>query len=467
MTAVRRLVVIGGDAAGMSAASQARRLQGPDELEIIAFERGPDTSYSACGIPYWIGGIVESRDALIARAPQEFRDRQQIDVRTRTLVRAIDTGQRMVHVTDLAAGRHYSERYDELLIATGSTPVRPPLAGVDGQGVFGVHTLEDGARVRAELETGRVSEVVVVGAGYVGLETAESISARGPAVTVIDQAPFPMTTLDPDMGEHLAAGIRESPVTLMLNDGVADFALDSAGRVTAVHTNSGRTLPADLVVLGLGVRPNVALAVAAGIPLGPTGAIAVDRLMHTRTDRVWAAGDCVEKMHVLTGRPVNMALGTHANRQGRVAGDNIGGGYAAFAGVLGTAATKVCQTEIGRTGLATREAQEAGFRVVTAVVDSTTRAGYYPGSLAIRVKLIAERGTGRLLGGQIVGREGSAKRIDILATAIWNAMTAEQFFSADLSYAPPFSPVWDPVVIAARKTHDAVRRDARAHGGRD
>ncbi len=464
--APRRLLVIGGDAGGMSAASQARRLQSPSQLEIVAFERGPDTSFSACGIPYWIGGTVTERQALIARAPQEFRGRQHIAVRTRTLVEAIDPAARVLQVKDLQSGARSTERYDELLIATGAVPVRPPIPGIDGAGVLGVHTLHDGEQVRAQLASGAAARAVVIGAGYVGLETAEGLAARGLAVTIVDQAATPMVTLDPDMGEYVAVGVREGGIELRLGDGVAEFELN-AGRVCAVRTQSGARLPADLVVLGLGVRPNVTLAQAAGIPLGPTGAIAVDRRMHTRTEHVWAVGDCVESRHVLTGRPVNIALGTHANKQGRVAGDNIGGAYAAFHGVLGTAVTKVCSTEVGRTGLSEREAADAGFDVVCAAVDSTTKASYFPGSEFIRVKIIAERGTGRLLGAQIVGRTGSAKRIDVLATAIWNGMTAEDFFSADLSYAPPFSPVWDPVVIAARKAHDAVRKDVLRGGGLD
>ncbi len=467
----RRLVVIGGDAAGMSAASAARRLQGPFELEIIAFERGPDTSYSACGIPYWIGDIVGERDALIARTPAEFRERQHIDVRTRSLVTAVDTASRQVQVKDLDTGQAYPERYDELVIATGSEPVRPPLPGIDGDGVFSVHTLADGAAVRAALDAGGSpaggGRAVVIGAGYVGLETAEALAGRGWSVTIVDQSPTPMTTLDPDMGARVVAGIEDTPIALALDDAAREIVLDAAGHVSAVATKSGRVLPAELVILGLGVRPAVALAEAAGIALGPTGAIAVDRRMRTRTEGVWAAGDCVESLHVITNRPVHIALGTHANKQGRVAGDNIGGGYSAFAGVLGTAATKVCQIEIARTGLSTQEAIEAGFDVVSASVDSTTRAGYFPGNTPICVKIIAERGTGRMLGGQIVGGAQSAKRIDILAIAIWNDMTALEFFSADQSYAPPFSPVWDPVVIAARKTHDLVHQDATRGGGPD
>jgi NADPH-dependent 2,4-dienoyl-CoA reductase/sulfur reductase-like enzyme len=463
----RRLIVIGGDAAGMSAASQVRRRQPPAEREILAFERGPDTSFSACGIPYWIGGAVGDRDDLIARKPTEFRERQQIDVRTGSLVTAIDLTTRSVRVTELATGREYSEPFDDLMIATGSTPFRPTLPGIDGDRVVDVHNLDDGAHIRALLDTHPIRQVVVIGAGYIGLEVAEAITERGLAVTIVDQAETPMTTLDPDMGERVAKGIGETSIGLVLGDGAAEIQLDEAGGAKAVVTKKGRVLPAELVILGIGVRPNVELARQAGITLGPTGAIAVDRRMHTSAEGVWAAGDCVESSNVVSGRAVNVALGTHANKQGRIAGDNIGGVYAAFHGVLGTAATKVCRTEIARTGLSSKEAQEAGFEVVAVAVESTTRAGYYPKAQTICVKLIAERGTGRLLGGQIVGYEESAKRIDILALAIWNAMSAEEFFAADLSYAPPFSPVLDPVVIAARKTHDAVLKDAQAGGGRD
>jgi NADPH-dependent 2,4-dienoyl-CoA reductase/sulfur reductase-like enzyme len=463
----RRLIVIGGDAGGMSAASQVRRRQAPEEREIIAFERGPDTSFSACGIPYWISGVVSERSELIARAPEEFREKQQIDVRTGSLVTAIDLGERAVSVTELATGRQYREHFDDLMIATGSIPVRPQLPGINGERVIAVHTLEDGARVRAVIESHPIDHVVVIGAGYIGLEIAEAMAERGLAVTIVDQAETPLTTLDPDMGERVIKGICDTSIGLALGDGAAAIQLDEAGGAKAVVTTSGRVLPADLVVLGIGVRPNVELAEQAGITIGPTGAITVDRRMRTSAENVWAAGDCVESVNIISRRPVNIALGTHANKQGRVAGDNITGVYAAFQGVLGTAATKICRVEIARTGLSSKEAQEAGFEVVAVAIESTTRAGYFPKAQAICVKLIAERGTGRLLGGQIVGYEESAKRIDTLALAIWNEMTAGDLFAADISYAPPFSPVLDPVVIAARKTHDAVLKDARSSGGRD
>jgi NADPH-dependent 2,4-dienoyl-CoA reductase/sulfur reductase-like enzyme len=233
--------------------------------------------------------------------------------------------------------------------------------------------------------------------------------------------------------------------------------------VTGVETSGGRAIPADAAVLGLGVRPNVDLARAAGIPLGSSGGIAVDRRMRTKVPGVWAAGDCVESTHRVSQQRGVVALGTHANKQGRVAGINLGGGYAEFPGVIGTAVTKICSIEVARTGLSEREASDAGFEFVSAWVDSTTRAGYFPGTKQIRVKMIAERRRGRLLGAQIVGEEGAAKRIDVLATAIWNEMTVDEILGLDLSYAPPFAPVWDPVLIAARKAFDAVEHDIAAH----
>ena len=284
---------------------------------------------------------------------------------------------------------------------------------------------------------------------------------RGLDVTVVDLAPTPVGTFDPDVGEFVADAVRDMGVALVLSDGAREIETDDGGRAVAVHTASGRRLPADVVVLGLGVRPNVALAKEAGIPLGPSGGVAVDHRMRTQVEGVWAAGDCAESIHRLSGQRVAVALGTHANKQGRVAGINLGGGYATFPGVIGTAITKVCDLEVARTGLSEAEAEEAGYCFVTAAVDSTTKAGYFPGAAPIRLKLVAEKGTGRLLGAQIVGREDAAKRIDVLATAIWNEMDVDEVLALDLSYAPPFSPVWDPVLIAARKASEALHVDRR------
>jgi NADPH-dependent 2,4-dienoyl-CoA reductase/sulfur reductase-like enzyme len=445
------MVVIGGDAAGMSAASQARRRRGPDDLEIVAFEKGRYVSYAACGIPYVVGGVVDGFDRLIARRPEVFRDEYAIDVRLGTEVTAIDLDRGAVE----AGGSWHP--FDHLVVATGSVPVRPPLPGADAAGIFGVQTLDDGTALAAAIEAG-ARRAVVVGGGYIGLEMAEALVRRGLTVSLVEKAPHPMVTLDADMGALVTDALRRIGVDVHVGEGVVGFDTEG-GRVTAVVAEQS-TLPADVVVLGLGVRPNVALAREAGIALGPSGGIAVDARMRTSAPGVWAAGDCVESHHRVARRPVVIALGTHANKQGRVVGINIGGGYATFPGVVGTAVSKICEYEVARSGLTEREAEAAGFRFVTAAVDSTTRAGYYPEAAPIRVKLLAEVRSGRLLGAQIVGREGAAKRIDVLATALWKEMTVEEILGLDLAYAPPFAPVWDPVLIAARKAWEKVEESA-------
>ncbi len=458
--ATERLVVIGGDAAGMSAASQARRRRDVDDLEIVAFERGRATSYSACGIPYWIGGAVESESELIARTPEQHRA-NGIDLRMRTEVTAIDLSARTVTARDLESGATVVEPYDQLMYATGSVPMRPEAEGFDAPGVHGVQVLDDGVDLIAELDSGRVERVVVVGGGYIGLELAEACQVRGLHVTVVNRSPTPIGTFDPDIGAFIADAVEGLGIHLAFGTSATRVETGPDGRAVAVHTHDGQRLPADLVVLGLGVRPNVALAQQAGILLGSSGGVRVDAQMRTDVPGVWSAGDCVESVHRLSGQRLVVALGTHANKQGRVAGINLGGGYAVFPGVIGTAVTKVCDLEVARTGLSSAEADEAGYRYVTASVDSTTKAGYFPGAAPIRLKMIAEKRTGRLLGAQIAGRENAAKRIDVLATAIWNEMHVDEILGLDLSYAPPFSPVWDPVLIAARKAFDAVEADVR------
>jgi NADPH-dependent 2,4-dienoyl-CoA reductase/sulfur reductase-like enzyme len=458
-----RLVVIGGDAAGMSAASQARRGRGPDELEIVAFERGSETSYSACGIPYWIGEVIDERHDLVVRTPEEFRDRQAIDARTHHEVVGVDTDARVVRVRDLTSGVEHEEDYDQLLFATGAVPVRPDLPGIDGPGVFGVQTLDDGQRIIDHVDGlwngGRGHHAVVIGAGYIGLEIAEAFVTRGMQVHLVDRGDSPMKTLDPDVGGRVADAMRDMGIHLHLSTGVQAIDHHADGRLDGVRIDAG-TLAADVVVLGTGARPNSDLARAAGIPVGAeSGGIVVDVQQRTRVPGVWAAGDCAEVHHRVSRQPTAIALGTIANKTGRIAGINLGGGYATFPGVLGTAVTKVCGVEIGRTGLGEAEAQRAGYHPVCSTVASTTRAGYWPTTTPIEVKVIAERRSGLLLGAQIVGEEGAAKRIDVFAAALWNEMTVEELLNVDLSYAPPFSPVWDPVLIAARKSWDAVQAD--------
>ena len=454
-----RLVVIGGDAAGMSAASQARRRRSPDDLEIVAFEQGSHASYSACGIPYLVGGEVPDADRLIARSVETFRDRLAIPVHLRHRVESVDLDRKTVAVRDLGTGEQRDEPFDQLMVATGSVPKRPPVPGVDATGVFGVNTLDDGLAVRQALEGSQVRRAVVVGGGYIGLEMAEAFVRRGLEVTVVDAAPAVMPTLDHDMGGLVAEAMRGLGVSVHCGEGLTGIET-KAGRVVAVTTDR-QTFPSDIVVLGLGVRPNVTLAQEAGIPTGPSGAVQVDQRMRTGVPDVWAAGDCAEKFHRISRAPVAIALGTHANKEGRVAGINLGGGYATFPGVVGTAVSKICSLEIARTGLTETEAEAAAFEALSVVVESTTRASYYPGAAMIKTKLVVERESGRLLGAQIIGHEGAAKRIDVLAAAMWAEMAVDEILNLDLSYAPPFSPLWDPVLIAARKAWERVEEDIR------
>jgi NADPH-dependent 2,4-dienoyl-CoA reductase/sulfur reductase-like enzyme len=453
-----KLVVIGGDAGGMSAASQARKRLGPDRLDIVAFERGHFTSYSACGIPYWIGGAVKNRDALVTRTPEAHRE-VGIDVRMRHEVVAIDLDRREVIAHDLDAGGEVREGFDHLVYATGAVPIMPEWARIPG--VFGVQTLDDGEAIHTWLDSDpKPRRAVVIGGGYIGVEMAEAMVNRGLEVTLLEKAPEPMrATVDPDMGARVREAINGLGIKIRTKAHVEGLE-NKDGRVTGVITPDA-TLPADIVVLGLGVKPNTRLAADSGIPLGVTGGLRVDLRMRVvgsdgPIEGLWAAGDCVQTKHLVSGQPVHVPLGTHANKQGRVAGINIGGGYATFPGVIGTAVTKVCELEVARTGLTEKEATHAGYAFVSATVESTSRAGYYPGATSMTIKLIAEKRTGLLLGAQIVGREEAAKRIDALAIAVWNKMTVEEMTALDLSYAPPFSPVWDPVLIAARKATDAV-----------
>ncbi|MFJ5808116.1 FAD-dependent oxidoreductase [Streptomyces sp. NBC_01426] len=455
--AAERLVVIGGDAAGMSAASQARRLKGPADLEITAFERGHFTSYSACGIPYWVGGQVAGRDELIARTPEEHRARD-IDLRTRTEVLELDLAGRRVRARDLDSGAESWTAYDKLVLATGARPIRPRLPGIGAHGVHGVQSLDDGQRLMDDLERTRGRRAVVVGAGYIGVEMAEALVGRGFEVTVLHRGEQPMATLDPDMGGLVHTAMNGMGIRTVSRAEVTGILTDEEGRACAVATAAGDEYPADVVVLGMGVEPRTALARAAGLPLGDSGGLLTDLSMRVRGhEDIWAGGDCVEVLDLVAGRPRHIPLGTHANKHGQVIGSNVGGGYATFPGVVGTAVSKVCDLEIARTGLRERDAREAGLRFVTATIRSTNTAGYYPGATEMTVKMLAERRTGRLLGVQIVGGAGAAKRVDIAAVALTAGMTVDQVVSLDLGYAPPFSPVWDPILVAARKAVAAVR----------
>ena len=449
---MERLVVIGGDAAGMSAASQARRRRSPAEMEIIALERSNWVSYSACGEPYYVAGYVEPLERLVARTPEAFAA-MDIEVRTRHEAVAIDLDRRAVRVADLEAGDSFSLGFDQLMIATGARPVRPPINGADLPGVYGLHTLDDAALLRAAADRGP-GNAVVVGGGYVGLEAAEAFHARGWQTTVLTSGEAVLDrTLDPDLGGQVAEAMENMGIRVVTGTRVE--CINGKERVSSVGCDD-ETHPAEAVVLGLGFRPESELARQAGVGMGETGAVAVDDRQRTDRDGVWSGGDCAEARHLITGAPVNYHLGTIANKAGRVAGINIGGGEARFPGALGTAITKVCELEISSTGLRASDAAAAGLRAVVGEARGTTAAGYWPDAAPMTIRVAAEEGTGRLLGAQVVGGPGAGKRIDVFAAAIWSGMTAQDLAWADLAYAPPFSGVWDLIHIAARRAGDAA-----------
>ncbi len=449
-----RVVVIGGDAAGMTAASALRRRL-PEDDEVVVLERGSWTSYSACGIPYWISGEVESAEALVARSVQDHRA-NGIDVRMGVEATAIDPQGRTVSIhggNDLP--------YDRLVIATGAEPVRPDLPGIDGDGIYGVQTLDDGQALIDGLAS-QPDKVVVVGSGYVGLEIAEACVARGFDTTVIDRSKTPLSIIEPQLGEQVAAAMRKHGIRLLGDTAVTGFTLDDAGRVSAVTTKD-ESIDADLVVLGLGVTARSGLAADAGLPLGAKGGIVVDdRQRVSGFDDIWAAGDCVVTKDRVTDELIHVPLGTHANKQGMVAADSIvadllgGKAKLSFPGVVRTAITKFCALEISRTGLGERQAKAAGFDPVTVSIETTNFAGYMPDPGRMTVVMIADRSTRRLLGAQIVGAEDSALRIDVAATALTAGLTIDDIVMLDLAYAPPFSSVWSPIQVAARAAVKAL-----------
>jgi NADPH-dependent 2,4-dienoyl-CoA reductase/sulfur reductase-like enzyme len=436
-----RLLVIGADAGGMTAAMQARRRR--PYLEIVALEQGSWTSYSACGIPYLVAGDVHTLDDLVVRTPAELRE-QRIDVRLRHEALGVDAAHRTVEVRDHARQRTFSLEFDQLHVATGARPAAPDLPGIDLDHVHGVQTLDDARDLLDHARLSRCRSVVVVGGGYIGLEMAEAFVRRGAEVTLLEGSAQLMATLDEDVAHRLLRPMRDLGIDVRLDTDVVGF---EPGRVLL---DGGHELQADLVVLGLGVTPNAELAASAGAETGASGALVVDRRQRTTLDGVFAAGDCCESHHLVTGRSTHVALGTVAIKQGRVAGVNLGGGYATFPGVVGTAITQVCDLEVARTGLSEREAAEEGFAPVAASIDSTAHAGYLPDAPPMTVKLVGERGTGRLLGGQVIGGGGSAKRIDTIATALHARMRVDELVDLDLAYAPPFGTTWDPIHIAAR-----------------
>ena len=449
-----RTIVIGGNAGGMSAAAQLRRLD--EDMEIIVFEKGPHTSYSSCGIPYYIGHTVDDWSRMISRTPEEFR-KSGVQAWTLHEVTRIDVKEKIVEVHDILSGKKFPERWDKLLIATGATPIRPPMPGADAEGVFGVSTLDSGIQIRRWMEEHKPAKAAIVGGGYIGLEMAEAMNCHlGLDTSVVERAPQVMGTLDADMAKYIAEDMTERGYKLFLGESIEEF-LTKDGRLIGVKTDK-RELEADIAIMGLGVRANTTLAAEAGIVLGDKGAIVVDKGMRTSAPDVWAAGDCALSTNILTGKPMYIALGTVANKHGRVAAFTMAGMDAECPGVLGTAVCKICKFEIARTGRLEREMISDNIPHICGIIESSTRAAYMEGAGSMCVKLVVELPSKKIVGAQVVGTEDAAKRIDTLATAITTGLTVDDVVNLDLSYAPPFSPVWDPVQQAARYVQGQIRK---------
>lgn len=436
---LKRLVVIGGVAAGPSAAFKAKRTN-PD-LEVLLITDEEELSYGACGLPYLISGKIPERGKLIARGVEAFK-KSGIEVKLKTKAEAINPDKRLVL---LSTGEKIS--YDYLVIATGASSIVPPLEGLNLKGVFTLRTLKDGDRILSYIKGESPKKAVIVGGGYIGVEMAESFSYLGMKVTLAELMPQILINMDMDIAEKVEKYLKDKGVEVLTSTKVLGF--EGRERIERVITDKGK-IDADIALLAIGVKPNSGLAKEAGLALGPKGSIDVNSLMETSVPGIYAAGDCADATHLVTGKKVYIPLGSTANKQGRVAGSNVAGERAVFPGVVGTAIAKVFDMEIARTGLSSEEAKSEGLKFKSSLIEAHTTAGYYPGGSPIWVKLIAEEGTGRLLGGQIFGGPGSGMRINALAIAVSMGMKIWDFAYADLAYAPPFAPVWDPLLIAAQ-----------------
>ncbi|EEG78773.1 CoA-disulfide reductase [Dethiobacter alkaliphilus] len=438
------LVIIGGVAAGMSAASKARRLQ-PD-LPVVVFEKSEYVSYGACGIPYYLSDVIPDHNKMVIRTPQYYDERLGIAVLTKHEVLSIDTEAKELQVKDLDSGEIKKQPYSKLIYATGARAIVPNLPGVDLPGVYTLRTLNDGLKVKDALASPSVKRVVIVGAGYIGLEVAENLRLLGKEVQVIEKAERLLVNFDSEFSQIVSDELERNQVHVHTGEGLVAFRGNE--RVEAVVTEKGE-YPCDLAILSIGVRPNCELAHNAGIKVGFKGAVVVDRQMRTNVPDVFAAGDCAETYHRLLHKNVYIPLGTTANRQGRLAGQNACGAPEEFAGVLGTSVAKIFDLAVSITGLTEETARDFGFDVLSTTVTTLDHAIYYPNPRKIRIKLVYDRKTATLLGGQIVGHEGVAHRADILATAITNGMTLGEFAEVDMCYAPPYKGVWEALTVAA------------------
>lgn len=453
-----KIVIIGGVAAGASCAARARRLS--EEAEIVLVERGPYVSFANCGLPYYIGGEIAERQKLLVQTAEGLRQRFKIDVRTETEAISVDSQTRNVRLRHLPSGKEYNEPYDELVLAVGAKPLEPPIDGLHRPGHFFLRTIPDVDAIQEWLTAHSCRRAVVVGGGYIGLETAEQLHKRGLHVSIVEALPQVMAPLDPDMAAYLHREIRSHGVDLYLNDPVAKFdhpASPQEAQASLVVLKSGKVLPADIVILGLGVRPNTDLAKTAGVEIGQTGGIRVDEFMRTSVEHIWAAGDAVEVKDFVTGQACVVPLAGPANRQGRIIADNIFGYESRYPGTIGTAILRVFSISAACAGANEKTLARLGRRYEVTHLHPASHASYYPGAKPLAMKIIFDPENGRLLGAQIVGHEGVDKRIDVLATAIRAHMTMDDLAELELAYAPPFGSAKDPVNLAGMIGQNVLR----------
>ncbi len=443
-----KIIIIGGDAAGMSAASKVRREL--KDAQLIVFEKGQHISYAACGMPYWFHGVVKEEADLLALTLDDARTKRGIDVRVGHEVTAINRAAKSVTVKQLESGKSWDEPYDKLVIATGASAVRPPIAGLDLPGVFTLRSLEDGQRIKAFLEKEQPKRGVVIGAGYIGLEMAEAFRGLGMATTVIEMLPQIMPNMDAEMVAPVAAHLAQQGVDV--RTGVKVTGIQAADDGLVVQSDGG-DVAADVVLLSVGVKPNSELAKDAGLTLSARNAIAVDQHLRTSDPDIYAAGDCVAYRHLVLDEDVWIPLAPSANKGGRIVGENLVGENTTFPGILGTAVVKIFDYSLAVTGLTEAQASEHAHKFQGGVAAATITGGslphYYPGGAPVTVKVVLEKATGRLLGAQLVSTSDVSKRADIFAVALTAGMTVQQFGNLDLTYAPPFAPVYDPVIVAA------------------
>ena len=450
-----KLIVIGGTAAGLSAASKAKRLQ-PD-LEIEVFEKSGYISYGACGLPYFVGGIIENPEDLVSLTVEQITQQRGIPTYIHHEVIRINRKEKTVTVKNMDTEEESVHTYDKLVIATGARPVRPSIPGIEAKGIYYLRTVEDGIRLMHVVKSEGKKQAVIVGGGFIGLEVAEEMALSGIEVHVFEQLERLLPFLEKGFSQAIQDTLAEHGVAVHLGEKIEEI-LTVNGTARGIKTEGGQIVAADFILMSIGVVPNTELARDAGLQLGIKGAIAVNDEMQTSDPLIWACGDCSQTKNRITEKPVYIPLGTTANKQGRIAGENVAGGHETFKGVLGSMVTKVFNLYIAATGLSLRQAEEAGYDAVSSVITKGDRASYYPGSQDNQICLIFEKKSGRLLGAQGIGSESVAGRMSVFVTAITCGMTVSEINDLDLVYAPPVAPVYDPILIAASQAMKKVGR---------